>query len=61
MRIESLLPAFLLAVALAGCRSANPVLEIEGGKIQGVESSAKGVYGLLGDGNAAEAGAVSGQ
>ena len=44
MRIESLLPAVLLTVALAGCRPANPVLEIEGGKIQGVESSAKGVY-----------------
>ena len=43
MRIESLLPAVLLTVALAGCRPANPVLEIEGGKIQGVESSAKGV------------------
>ena len=44
MRIESLLSALLLAAALAGCSPANPVLEIEGGKIQGVESSAKGVY-----------------
>ncbi len=44
MRIDSFFPAVLLAVALAGCRPANPVLEIEGGKIQGVESSAKGVY-----------------
>ena len=34
----------MLAVALAGCSPANPVLEIEGGKIQGVESSVKGVY-----------------
>ena len=44
MRIASLLPAVLLTLALAGCQPANPVLEIEGGKIQGVESSAKGVY-----------------
>ena len=44
MRIESLLSAAVLAVALAGCSPANPVLEIEGGKVQGVSSSAKGVY-----------------
>ena len=44
MRIESLLPAIVLTVALAGCRPANPVLEIEGGKIQGVESSVEWVY-----------------
>ena len=44
MRIESILSAVLLTVALAGCRPANPVLEIEGGKIRGVESSVKGVY-----------------
>ena len=44
MRIASLLPAVLLTLALAGCQPANPVLEIEGGKIQGVESSVKGVY-----------------
>ena len=44
MRFESLLSAVLLTFALVGCQPANPVLEIEGGKIQGVESSAKGVY-----------------
>ena len=44
MRIESLLPVVLLTVALAGCQPANPVLEIEGGKIQGVESTVDGVY-----------------
>ena len=44
MRIESLLTAVVTAVLLVGCHPANPVLEIEGGKIQGVESSVKGVY-----------------
>ena len=44
MRIESFFAAVLTAVALVGCRPANPVLEIEGGKVQGVESSVKGVY-----------------
>ena len=44
MRIESFFAAVLTAVALAGCSPANPVLEIEGGKVQGVESSVKGVY-----------------
>ena len=44
MRIESLLPVVLLTLALAGCQPANPVLEIEGGKIQGVESTVDGVY-----------------
>ena len=44
MRIQSLLPAVLTALALVGCSPANPVLDIEGGKIQGVESSVKGVY-----------------
>ena len=44
MRIQSLVSAVVLTVALAGCRPANPVLEVEGGKIQGVESSVKGVY-----------------
>ena len=43
MRTISFFAAVLMAVALAGCKSANPVLEIEGGKIQGVESSVKGV------------------
>jgi para-nitrobenzyl esterase len=44
MRQLSLLAAAVLAVALAGCKPANPVLDITGGKIQGVESAAKGVY-----------------
>ena len=44
MRIESLLSAVVLTGALAGCSPANPVLEVEGGKIQGVESSSEGVY-----------------
>ena len=44
MRTISFFAAVVMAVALAGCKSANPVLEIEGGKIQGVESSVKGVY-----------------
>ena len=44
MRIESFFAAVLTAVVLAGCSPANPVLEIEGGKVQGVESSVKGVY-----------------
>ena len=44
MRIESLLTAVVTAVLLVGCHPANPVLEVEGGKIQGVESSVKGVY-----------------
>ena len=44
MRIQSLLPAVLTAFALVGCSPANPVLDIEGGQIQGVESSVKGVY-----------------
>ena len=44
MRIESFFAAVLTAVALVCCSPANPVLEIEGGKVQGVESSVKGVY-----------------
>ena len=44
MRIESFFATVLTAVALVGCSPVNPVLEIEGGKIQGVESSVKGVY-----------------
>jgi len=36
--------AALVAAAVAGCKPANPVLDIEGGKIQGVETTAKGVY-----------------
>ena len=44
MRIESFFAAVLTAAALVGCSPANPVLEIEGGKVQGVESSVKGVY-----------------
>ena len=44
MRAKTILSAVILTAALAGCRPANPVLEIEGGKIQGVESSVKGVF-----------------
>ena len=44
MRFETFFATVLTAVALVGCRPANPVLEIEGGKVQGVESSVKGVY-----------------
>ena len=33
-----------MALAFTACKQANPVLEIEGGKIQGVETSVKGVY-----------------
>ena len=44
MRAKSFLAALVTAAALAGCSPANPVLEIEGGKVQGVESSVKGVY-----------------
>ena len=44
MRAKTILSTVILTAALAGCRPANPVLEIEGGKIQGVESSVKGVY-----------------
>ncbi|MDO5443189.1 MAG: carboxylesterase family protein [Bacteroidia bacterium] len=34
----------ILAAALTGCKTQNPVLEIEGGKIQGVETVSKGIY-----------------
>lgn len=34
----------LLAAALTGCSTPNPVLEVEGGKIQGAETASKGVY-----------------
>ena len=44
MRIESFLTAVVAVLVWAGCSPANPVLEIEGGKVQGVESSVKGVY-----------------
>jgi len=44
MRIESIFATLLLAATLAGCSPVNPVLEIEGGRIQGVESSIKDVY-----------------
>ena len=44
MRVESILAAVLAAAALVGCQPANPVLDIEGGQVQGVESSVKGVY-----------------
>jgi len=44
MRIESIFWAVVMAVALAACSPANPVLQIEGGQIQGVESAVKGVY-----------------
>ena len=44
MRIESFFAALVTAAALVGCHPANPVLDIEGGKVQGVESSVKGVY-----------------
>ena len=43
MRIKSIIAAAALALAFAGCKPANPILDIEGGKIQGVESSVKGV------------------
>ena len=38
------LSAVLSVAAMAACNPANPVLQIEGGQIQGVESSVKGVY-----------------
>ncbi len=38
------LSAVLSVAAMAACSPANPVLQIEGGQIQGVESSVKGVY-----------------
>ena len=44
MKALSVFLAAVAAIALAGCSPANPVLEIEGGKVQGVESSVKGVY-----------------
>ncbi|MBO7487320.1 MAG: carboxylesterase family protein [Bacteroidales bacterium] len=44
MRKLSFFAAVVMAVVIAGCSPANPVLEIEGGKIQGVQSSVKGVY-----------------
>ena len=44
MRTTSLLAAAIVALAFTACKQANPVLEIEGGKIQGVETSVKGVY-----------------
>ena len=44
MHTKTILSVVVLTAALVGCRPANPVLEIEGGKIQGVESSVKGVY-----------------
>ena len=33
-----------MAALLAGCKPQNPILEIEGGKVQGVETVTKGVY-----------------
>jgi len=33
-----------MAMVLVGCSPSNPVLDIEGGKVQGVESTVKGVY-----------------
>ena len=44
MRTTTLLATAVVALAFAGCKPANPVLDIEGGKIQGVETSVKGVY-----------------
>ena len=45
MRVQSFFAAFALAAALAGCSPAvSPVLDIDGGQIQGVASSVKGVY-----------------
>ncbi|MBQ3985309.1 MAG: carboxylesterase family protein [Bacteroidales bacterium] len=41
---KSLLAIAILAAALTGCKTKNPVLTIEGGQIQGVETSVKGVY-----------------
>lgn len=44
MRTPSFFAAVLLGFALTACTPANPVLDIEGGKIQGVEASVPGVY-----------------
>jgi len=44
MRIKSFIAALFAAAVVVGCNPANPVLDIVGGKIQGVESSVKGVY-----------------
>ena len=44
MRIVSFFAAVALGAALAACSPANPVLSIEGGQIQGVKSTIKGVY-----------------
>ena len=41
---KSLLAIAILVAALTGCKTKNPVLTIEGGQIQGVETSVKGVY-----------------
>ena len=42
MRTPSFFAAILLGFALTACTPANPVLDIEGGKIQGVEASVPG-------------------
>lgn len=44
MRIKSFIAALFASAVVAGCSPANPVLDIDGGKVQGVESSVKGVY-----------------
>ena len=41
---KSLLAIAVLAAALTGCKTKNPVLTVEGGQIQGVETTIKGVY-----------------
>ena len=41
---KAFLAIAVLAAALTGCEPRNPVLEIEGGSIQGVETVSKGVY-----------------
>jgi len=44
MRIKSIFQVAAMAMVLVGCSPSNPVLDIEGGKVQGVESTVKGVY-----------------
>ena len=44
MRTPSFFAAVLLGFTLTACTPANPVLDIEGGEIHGVEASVPGVY-----------------
>ena len=41
---KSILALAVLVAMLSGCKTKNPVLTIEGGQIQGVETTVKGVY-----------------